>query len=171
MQEEFLGWEGSIESIKTQYRNRIQIFKNKFGYDDGKTSNLSDEAGDLGEVDGIIKSMLHEESEADARKEALSAEKEKVNQTEYSVLLSNFSDKSKKKIKLYDDQLSTPDACSSDGVKSNSSSKSKFHPSLDIIGNAIESFASSCKNTAVNINIESKIESKIMIRLNNHTSI
>jgi hypothetical protein len=55
----FIGHEpGSIESIKLQWKNRIETYKRKFGHEDGVQGNLSGEAGDLPEPDCIIKNIL-----------------------------------------------------------------------------------------------------------------
>ena len=95
----FLGHEpGSIESIKTQWRNRIDIYKRKFGRDDGVKGNLSD----LSESDCIINFFLQEVQDEEEKKKAIEAV---VNQTENSVLLHILSDKSKKRRKGIDGGL------------------------------------------------------------------
>lgn len=156
----FIGHEpGSIESIKLQWRNRIETYKRKFGHEDGVQGNLSGEAGDLPEPDCIIKKILKEQQDEDERKKAIEADKAAVNQTESSVLLNVLSEKSKKKRKSIDNNgefvestpkinrdngnnnMSNLSTNSTKSSNSNNSSNSNQINSFNELTNAVNSFS------------------------------
>jgi hypothetical protein len=161
-QQGFIGSESSMQAIKTQWNNRILIYKKKLGHEDGRTANLSGEEGDLNEVDEIIKNMLNEVSEEEARKEAVNADKEKVNQTEYSVLLEGLKGQSKKR-------RTTKSTTSSNSSLSTNSTPSKvssnnYQSSLNVMAKAVETFSAAMlddKEQKNLISIEEVIEQKL----------
>lgn len=98
-QESFKNSDGSLQSFKDQWNKRIAAFKYKFGWDDGKTSNLSDLAGDKSELENIIASIISEGDEEKERKEQVATEKEKTNACEQTVLSNALNEKTPKKRK------------------------------------------------------------------------
>jgi hypothetical protein len=74
----------SVQAIKNQFNARIEAFKRKHGWEDGKTTNLSGEAGDLCEVDHIIKAGLKAQYDAKEAKRAKEADKEACDTIPYA---------------------------------------------------------------------------------------
>jgi hypothetical protein len=57
-QDGFIGSEASVASIQTQWKKRIEEHKNMFGLESGHPTNLSDLAGDMSELDCIIRYVI-----------------------------------------------------------------------------------------------------------------
>ena len=71
-QESFMGKQKcSTQSIKDQWNTRILKHKNMFGIDNGKQSNLSGLSDEMGALDALIKTILIEIQEEEAKKESL----------------------------------------------------------------------------------------------------
>ena len=76
--------------------------KKKFGWEDGKCRNLSDEEGDLSELNSLIKNMLLEQFQYEQEKKVSKADNGEINICETTVLLNALGEKSKVKRRYKD---------------------------------------------------------------------
>ena len=90
----------SAKSIRTQFDARISEFKKTFGWEEGKCRNLSDEEGDLSELNSLIKNMLLEQFQYEQEKKVSKADNGEINLCETTVLLNALGEKSKVKRRI-----------------------------------------------------------------------
>ena len=90
----------SIQAIKNQYNQRSELFKKKFGWDDGSGRNLSDVEGDLSECDRIIRRMLNDQFTAEQSKKLKDADKETCDRNELTVLIRGIGESSNRSMYL-----------------------------------------------------------------------
>ena len=87
----------SVKSIRQQFDARIEQFKIKFGWDNGRCKNLSGEEGDMQEPDKTIKLMLKEIDDEEEKRDLKIKDKEKIHETAFSVLVNVLGEKKKKR--------------------------------------------------------------------------
>ena len=88
-QPEYVGLEGSANSIQSQYRETLQKRARHHGWMDengGVTGNLSGQEGDLDDLDGMVKQVLMDKEEKKANKEAKKIQAGELNDIETDVL-------------------------------------------------------------------------------------